>query len=249
MRLIDKATGRFLERLDDRMHGELTHLSKVISQTCDSQEKTIHRIGEGMEGAAHVLKNVAALKNNLEEMVAKLEEYMGRLLDNQSRSDDSYLRISSNVEKMELVAGQQNAYLKSVSAMHSELGRAMVALQDAQKAMLNRFGEVSCESTAGLLKAVGEIRATGAQLESNRQRIGEQLRVDLTDTLDSFRDYMGEFTKRVDYLTDGIAEALNQLPPAVQDATGQFLDQIDRISASLEAGRRSLDEAARPREQ
>lgn len=82
-------------------------------------------------------------------------------------------------------------------------------------------------------------------LETNRQRIGEQLRVDLTDTLDAFRDYMGEFTKRVDYLAAGIADSLSQLPRCVGEATDVFLDQIDRINASLEQAQAALDAAAR----
>ena len=176
-------------------------------------------------------------------MVAQLDEYLKKLNDARSGADDSYLRIASNVEKMELVATQQNAYLKSVSAMHAELSRAMQDLQQTQKTTLQRFSEVSSESTAGLLKAAGEIRATGAMLESNRQRIGEQLRVDLTDTLDAFRDYMAEFTKRVDYLAKNIADSLSQLPQAVGETADAFLDQIDRLGASLEEANAAINDA------
>lgn len=243
MRLIDKVAGRFIERLDATMDGQLKNLSNVISETCVSQGKATAIVTEGMENVDRVLKNAAQLQKNLEDMVGRLEEYMEKLKSSQTRADDSYLRIASNVEKMDLVSGQQNAYLKSVSNMHSELNRSMLALQEAQKAMMQRFSEVSSDSTAGLMKAASEIRATGSMLENNRQRIGEQLRVDLTDTLDSFRDYMGEFTKRVDYLTAGIADSLNQLPRVVGDSTDQFLDQIDHISASLERAQTAIDDA------
>lgn len=245
MRLIDKAAGRFVERMDEMLDGQLTNLSHVIASTCASQQKATAIVSEGMENARCVLKNAAQLQTSLETMVAQLEEYIQKLNNARSGADDSYLRIASNVEKMELVAGQQNAYLKSVSAMHAELSRSMQALQESQKVMLKRFSEVSAESTAGLMKAAGEIRATGSMLESNRQRIGEQLRVDLTDTLDAFRDYMGEFTKRVDYLSASIADSLGQLPHAVGEAADAFLDQIDRIGATLEQAQAALDDAVR----
>jgi regulator of sigma D len=244
MRLIDKVAGRFVERVDEMLEGELKNLSDVIDSTCRSQLAATAIVQEGMQNAEKVLKNAAQLEKNLEDMVGKLEGYMESLKHTQTRADDSYLRIASNVEKMELVAGQQNSYLKSVSAMHGELNRSMLSLQEAQKEMLQRFSEVSGESTAGLMKAAGELRATGAMLENNRQRIGEQLRLDLSDTLDSFRDYMAEFTKRVDYLSAGIADALNQLPDAVGGATDHFLDQIDRISQALERAEASLSAAA-----
>ena len=75
-------------------------------------------------------------------------------------------------------------------------------------------------------------------LESNRQRIGEQLRVDLTDRSNAFRDYMAEFTKRVDYLSKNIADSLSQLPQAVGETADAFLDQVDRLGATLEEGQR-----------
>lgn len=245
MRLIDKVAGRFVERMDEMMDGQLSNLSRVIEDTCANQQKATSIVSEGMENAGRVLKNAAQLQSSLEGMVSQLEDYIQKLNAARSGADDSYLRIASNVEKMELVAGQQNAYLKSVSAMHAELSRSMQALQESQKNMLKRFSEVSGESTAGLMKAASEIRATGTMLENNRQRIGEQLRVDLTDTLDAFRDYMGEFTKRVDYLAANIADSLGQLPHAVGEATDAFLDQIDRISATLEQAQAALDDAVR----
>lgn len=243
MRLIDKVAGRFVERLDGMLDGQFKNLAGTIESTCQSQQKATQLVQQSMDQAGRVLKNAAQLQSGLESMVAQLDEYLKKLNDARSGADDSYLRIASNVEKMELVATQQNAYLKSVSAMHAELSRAMQDLQQTQKTTLQRFSEVSSESTAGLLKAAGEIRATGAMLENNRQRIGEQLRVDLTDTLDAFRDYMAEFTKRVDYLAKNIADSLSQLPQAVGETADAFLDQIDRLGASLEEANAAINDA------
>ncbi len=243
MRLIDKVAGRFVERLDGMMDGQFKNLAGTIESTCQNQQKATALVQQSMDQAGRVLKNAAQLQSGLESMVAQLDEYLKKLNDARSGADDSYLRIASNVEKMELVATQQNAYLKSVSSMHAELSRAMQDLQQTQKNLLQRFSEVSSESTAGLLKAAGEIRATGAMLENNRQRIGEQLRVDLTDTLDAFRDYMAEFTKRVDYLSKNIADSLSQLPQAVGETADAFLDQIDRLGASLEEANAAINDA------
>lgn len=245
LRLIDKVAGRFVERMDQMLDGQFANLSGVIQDTCNAQQKATALVREGMDGAGKVLTNAAQLEASLEKMVGRLEEYMQKLNAARTGADDSYLRIASNVEKMELVAGQQNAYLKSVSAMHAELTRSVQAMQDSQKAMLKRFSEVSAESTAGLMKAAGDIRATGAMLETNRQRIGEQLRMDLSDTLDAFRDYMSEFTRRVDYLSQGIADSLGQLPAAVGESADAFLDQVDRIGATLEQAQAALEDAVR----
>ena len=243
LRLIDKVAGRFVERMDGMLDGQFKNLSRVIETTCESQKKASELVGQSMNEAGRVLKNAAHLQNGLETMVAQLDDALKKFNAAREGADDNYLRIASNVEKMELVATQQNAYLKSVSSMHAELSRAMQDLQQAQKNMLQRFSEVSGESTASLLKAAGEIRATGAMLENNRQRIGEQLRVDLTDTLDAFRDYMAEFTKRVDYLAKNIADSLGQLPQAVGETADAFLDQVDRLGATLEEANAAINDA------
>ena len=243
LRLIDKVASRFVERMDEMLGGQLKNLSAVIEDTCAGQQQAVDMVNESMGQAGRVLKNAAQLQSGLENMVSQLDGYIQKLNTAREGADDSYLRIASNVEKMGLVATQQNAYLKGVSSMHAELSRAMQELQQTQKAMLQRFSEVSAQGTADLLKAAGEIRATGTMLENNRQRIGEQLRVDLTDTLDAFRDYMGEFVKRVDYLTKNISDTLGQLPQAVGETADAFLDQVDRLGAALEEANAAINDA------
>lgn len=245
MRLIDKVAGKFVERMDQMLDGQFKNLAQTIEATCAREQKAAALVEEGMRCAADVVKNAQRLQTNLEDMTALLDEYLKKLNAARSGADDSYMRIASSVEKMELVASQQNTYLKSISNMHADLTRGVQSLQDSQNNMLKRFSEVSAESTAGLMKAASDIRATGAMLESNRQRIGEQLRMDLSDTLDAFRDYMSEFTKRVDYLCAGVADSLGQLPSAVAEASDAFLDQIDRIGATLEQAQAALDDAVR----
>ena len=44
-------------------------------------------------------------------------------------------------------------------------------------------------------------------------------------------------------MANSIADALDQLPGAVGQSTDQFLDQIDRINASLERAQRAVDDA------
>ncbi len=243
VRMLDKVATRFVDRLDEVMNGQFKNLAAVLEKTSESQINATRVVSEGLEDAESVLKNAAQLQRNIEGMVKKLEDYMGKLQSAQSSADDSYLRISSNVEKMELVSTQQNAYLKSVSAMHADLSRMVGQMQEGEKALLEKYNKITSDSVAGMIAAAGEIRASGAMLEKNRQELGEQLKMDLSDTLDAFRDYMSEFTKRVDYMANSIADALDQLPGAVGQSTDQFLDQIDRINASLERAQRAVDDA------
>ena len=107
MRLIDKVAGRFVERLDGMLDGQFKNLAGTIESTCQSQQKATALVQQSMDQAGRVLKNAAQLQSGLESMVAQLDEYLKKLNDARSGADDSYLRIASNVEKMELVAAQQ----------------------------------------------------------------------------------------------------------------------------------------------
>ena len=63
-------------------------------------------------------------------------------------------------------------------------------------------------------------------------------------TMDSYREYVNQFTQRVDYLAGRISESLSELPRAVGQTSDQLLDQVDALSRTLEQAQRALREAA-----
>ena len=243
MRFLDRVVNRFVDRMDASMEGRLKQLGQAIGETAENQRALGQEVRAAMLGVESSLRDVQQMQKAFDTMVTTMDKYVSRLGDAQAKVEDGYMRVASNAEQMELVSRQQISYLKSVSGMHAELTQDVAKLQSAVETFTDRFAKQSAESVAALLKASGDLRATGTALEGYKRDFSEQLDKDLNETMDSFREYMAEFTRRVDRLTAGISHSLEQLPAAVDDTSSQLLDEIARMSATLSRAQRALDDA------
>ena len=66
---------------------------------------------------------------------------------------------------------------------------------------------------------------------------------ELKATLEAYREYVNQFTQRVDYLATSISDSLSRMPRAVGETSDQFLDQMDRLTQALEQALQGLNDA------
>ena len=243
MRFLDRVVNRFVDRMDASLDGKLTQLGAAIGETAENQKAITQEVRAAMLGMESSLRDVQQLQTQFEKLTTSLDACMARISEAQGKADDGYMRIASNAEQLELVSRQQIGYLKSVSGMHAEVTQAVESLKGSVETFAERFAQQSADASTALIKAAGELKATGTALESHKRDFSAQLDKDLNDTMDSFRDYMEEFTRRVDRATAGITQSLAQLPGAVDDTSGQLLDEIERLAATLARAQQALDDA------
>ena len=62
--------------------------------------------------------------------------------------------------------------------------------------------------------------------------------------MDAYRDYVNQFTQRVDYLSSGISGALENMPAAVSEANHRLLDQVDALTDAMDRAQQVLNDAA-----
>ena len=175
------------------------------------------------------------------DMVETNSSYIRDLQSAQARSQEAFAKLSDSVDQMDMVSRQQDAYLKSVSAMQAEVTRSVDQMTTALKGFTDRMAENSAAATASMSKAAAELRATGASLQDIHRDCTAEITNELKMTLDAYQDYVNQFTQRVDYLASGITEALGRLPRSVDDASNQFLDQIDRLTDALAQAQAALN--------
>ena len=156
------------------------------------------------------------------EILTGLAGYAQQLSDARRQSDDAYMRVASSVEQMEIVSRQQNNYLKTVSAMQADLTRV----------------------TEDLQKAAADLRGAAGSIEKVHIQANQSLQDEFNSTMDAYRDYVNQFTQRVDYLASNISRSLEGMPDAVAEANNRFLDQVDRLTDAMVQARRALEETA-----
>ena len=204
------------------MRSRLKHFGEVLDETSRLQQENCVVVRASLAGAKDALEDLQRMQTLSRETVDSLSAYARQLEDARKQSDDAYMRVASTVEQMELVSRQQNNYLKTVSAMQDDLARATDAMQNA----------------------AADLRASAASVEKVYQQAGDALREEFASTMDGYRDYVNQFTQRVDYLASSISKSLEQLPDAVAEADNRLLDQVDRLGDAMVRAQRALEDAA-----
>ena len=126
--------------------------------------------------------------------------------------------------------------------MQAEVARSIDQMNSSLNSFTKRISEDSANASTGMLKAAAELRATGEHIREIHRDCTDAITAELKMTLDSYQDYVNQFTQRVDYLASGISNSLEQMPQAVSEASDRFLDQVDRLSDSMVQAQRVLDE-------
>ena len=174
-----------------------------------------------LTGARDALKDLQDLQAASRNILNGISGYVNTLEHSRKDADDAYQSLAATVEQMELVSRQQSNYLKTVSSVQADLTRVAGAME----------------------KSADAVRASAASIESAHIHANQALQDELSATLDAYRDYVNQFTQRVDYLASNIAGALQQMPDAVTDANNRFLDQVDRLSVTMGQAQRALEDA------
>ena len=151
--------------------------------------------------------------------------------------------MSSSVEQMELVSRQQTGYLKTVSAMQAEISRSLETMTGAVNEFTRKFAAENAAASQAMQQAAQSLNEAGAHIESAQKSASRELDAELKNTLDAYRDYVNQFTQRVDYLSSNISESLSRMPRAVADTSDQFLEQVQRLTETLAKAQRGLDDA------
>ena len=244
MRFIDAVMMRFADRMDESINGQLKRFAQVLDETSRLQEENCEAVRASMAGAAEALVGLREIQRVAAEVLSTSAAYIDQLKLSQQQTEEAYMRMTGNIEQLELVSRQQTSYLKTVSAMQADVARNMETMTSAINGFTRRFAEENASAATAMLQASADLRASGQNIENIHKEATAALNKELADTLDSYREYVNQFTQRVDYLASGISESLEMLPKSVSDASDQFLDQVDRLTDTLAQAQHALDEAA-----
>ena len=204
------------------MRSKLQDFGRALDETSRIQQENCVVVRASLAGAKDALEDLQALQSMSRDILTGLAGYAQQLTDARRQADDAYMRVASSVEQMEIVSRQQNNYLKTVSAMQADLTRVSDAMQ----------------------KAANDLRGSAASIEKVHMQASKSLQDEFNSTMDAYRDYVNQFTQRVDYLASNISQALDGLPDAVSETNNRFLDQVDRLTDAMVQAQRALEVTA-----
>ena len=242
-RLIDQVLARFIDRMDETLGGQLKRFSRVLDETSALQQQSCQAVREDMAGVGRALSDLKEMRGIVQEMLGDMSEYLKQLNASRQEADEAYMRIQSTVEQMELVSRQETSYLKTVSTLQADISRATGNMTAALDRFTARLAEENTGASAAMKSAAAALGEAGEKLAAVHQEAVRSLSEELNTTLDAYRDYVNQFTQRVDYLASNISGALEQMPGAVAETNNRFLDQVDAITDALEQAQNALNDA------
>ena len=242
MRFLDAVVGRFIDRMDEMLGGKIKRLSDAMEEAANVQGDALRAVRSSLSDTTGMLESIREVTRIANDMVRSNAKYIDDLRQNQQQTDEAFARVASSVEQMDLISRQQANYLKSVSAMQAEVARSIDQMNSSLNGFTKRISEESANASTGMLKAAAELRATGETMREIHKDCTDAITAELKMTLDSYQDYVNQFTQRVDYLAGSISDSLSHMPQAVSDTSNQFLDQVDRLSDTLMQAQRVLNE-------
>ena len=215
MRFLDAVVMRFVDRMNEVLGGQLKSFGKTLEEVNRSQREAFETVRTSLAESAAAVQDMRDMQRVSTEMVANMNGYLNNVRAASKEAEAGYARISSAVERMGEIADHQSAYLTTIKNMQKDISR-------------------SAENVA----------QSGEQLKAIQQEATRALREELDTTMDTYRDYVNQFTKRIDYMADSIAESLSAMPQAVRDTSEGFLDQMRQLTGTLQRSQRALEDAA-----
>ena len=239
MRFLDTIVSRFVEHMNAAMDGQFKALGESVSHCMGVQEEAMRALHTELRDTKGFIRDVGEMREVCDALGESLRNYMDELTDSRKKSDEAYRRVASTVEQMDIIARQQNQFMKSVSAMNSEVSRALDRVTGTVAALtkdMREENEVSAQSLREAVNGMREMAATLTQMQKQSMRVIE---AELNSAMSEYRGYAQSFADNVREMSEGVA----QMPKAVDETCEKFLDEIDRISRTLEDAQRALDDA------
>ena len=222
MRFMDAVMQRFADRLDESMRTKLADFGKVLDETSRLQQENCVVVRASLTGAKEALADLQEMQALSRDIVAGLSDYAQQLNAARVQVSEGYDRMTASLEQMDMVSRQQSSYMKTVGSMQADLARTVDALQ----------------------KTAADLRGAANSIEKANFQANKALQEEFNSTMDAYRDYVNQFTQRVDYLASNISDALRAMPEAVSETNNRFLDQMDRLTDAMMQGQRALEDAA-----
>ena len=242
-RLVDVVLARFVDRLNDALGGSFKRFGEVLDETAALQRENSQSVKASLSGAADMFNDLTDMRQIIQELLSGTSEYIRQLGAARQEADEAYMRVNSTVEQMALVSRQETGYLKTVSAMQAEIARSTESMTAAMNRFADRFTAEGGSTAESMQASANELRAAAEKLAEIHTTAAKAITDELNTTLDAYRDYVNQFTQRVDYLASGISGSLERMPAAVTEANNRLLDQVDALTDAVEQAQRGLNDA------
>lgn len=244
LRAIDAMVQRFMSQLDQAMDNQFQHLAITIDMSARNQQKMTADMQKTVENFSKLAHDTIQVQRMTDEMIDRFHEYLGKLNGSHKMVDDGYARIAANIEHLEIIARQQNAYLQTVSEMQSGVSQSLDGFRSATSAFMETFEKRIMDTTGSLNKMSDEMKRTNDSLTKAHRLFVDGVNTDIDKTYNQFFGRIQETTEQLNWLVEDIRNSIDRMPEMLSGAAAMYTDQSNRMTDALRDAQEALDNAA-----
>jgi len=239
---LDTVLSRFLDRMDEELHGQFKNLSVCIRETVQWQKKTQESADGMMAALERVTRDVIEIQKATDSILTRFDGYIDKLNSAQGLSEEAYQRIASNVGQMEILSSQQTAALQSVGKLQVEFTRAIAQQRTATEEQARSIADTLGAIEKDLKSSADTLRGSGEALVESHKAFVSGVNEDLEKTYNAFFADIGETTRRLDRLVHDVHLTVERLPDVFDAASNLYADQGEKLAGTIKELKETMAE-------
>jgi len=239
---LDTVLSRFLDRMDEQLHGQFKNLAACIHETVEWQRQTRENTENMLLSFERISRDILEVQKASDSILGKFEAYVDKLSSVQGLSDQAYQRVVSNVGQMEIVASQQITTLQSIAKLQGELTRAISEQRTATEEHTRSIAATLGAIEQDLRSSADTLRGSGEALVESHKAFVSGVNEDLEKTYNAFFADIGETTRQLDRLVRDVHLTIERLPDVLDASANLFADQGEKLTAAVKELRQTVED-------
>lgn len=239
---LDTVLSRFLDRMDEQMHGQFKNLASCIHETVEWQRRTQENVDGMMNSLERVTRDVIEIQKATDNILGKFEGYVDKLGAAQGLTEEAYQRIASNVGQMEIVSSQQTASLQAIAKLQGEITRALNEQRSATEEQTRSIAKTFEKIEEDLKSSADTLRGSGEALVESHKAFVSGVNEDLEKTYNAFFADIGETTRQLDRLVRDVQMSMERLPSVLDASANLYTEQNAKLTEAVRELGRTIEE-------
>lgn len=241
---MDRVSARFVERMNQVLAGEFTHLGETLERVCEENKRSQDELRSASTAISTMTQDVVNMHQLSQGVLEQFEHYVTSMAEKDLQVEKSIQMTAAAVENINAVATQQALHL-------AKLQEYQAALQQSQQeyiAWTDKFLVGAQKQTIATSKEIERVadRMTDASALLNSSYISfvEQVEEGLAKASALMDENVSGALKQMNRAIDGINQTTSALPQALTSTTRKYGTQVAQFVAALKGLETGMDEAA-----
>lgn len=243
---LDMIVGNFVERMNDALDGQLTHLGQTLTVINQSQQVDFNALNTSLDAANTIMQHLQGMGGAMQQVMQRLEAYVGEVGAVREEQEVFASRTQELLSSMHNAMDEQNQYLLALRAGHDNLQLSMQDYAQWSGRVLEAVHEQADVAAANSRDVAMSMRESSQQLSESYTSFVENIAKGLSRSMGMFEENMHAVVTLLDSRLEKIertAKATNVQYDARQDRLNESADGLITTLSRMQRALKDMTDA------